>query len=45
MSKNAELKFNGNTYELPVVTGSEDEQGIDISSLRAQSGLITMDNR
>ncbi len=43
MSKNAELKFNGNTYDLPVVTGSEDEQGIDISSLRAQSGLITMD--
>jgi citrate synthase len=43
MSNTAELKFNGNTYELPVITGSENEQAIDISKLRAQSGLITMD--
>jgi citrate synthase len=43
MSNTAELKFNGNTYELPVITGSENEQAVDISKLRAQSGLITMD--
>ena len=43
MSNTAEIKFNGNTYELPVVTGTENEQAIDISKLRAQSGLITLD--
>ncbi|WP_017729809.1 citrate synthase [Nafulsella turpanensis] len=43
MSDTAELKFNGNTYQLPVITGSENEQGIQISNLRAESGLITMD--
>ncbi len=29
--------------EFPVVRGTEDELGIDISKLRAQSGLITLD--
>ena len=43
MSNTAEIKFNGNTYELPVVTGTENEQAIDISKLRAESGLITLD--
>ena len=43
MSDTAELKFKGNTYQLPVITGSENEQGIQISNLRAESGLITMD--
>ncbi len=43
MSNTAEIKFNGNTYELPVTTGSENEQAIDISKLRAESGLITLD--
>lgn len=43
MSKTAELTFEGKTYELPVVEGTENEQAIDISNLRAQSGLITLD--
>ena len=44
MSDTAELKFKGNTYELPVTTGSEGEQAIDISKLRpATGGLITLD--
>lgn len=43
MSKTAELKFDGKTYELPVVEGTENEKAIDISNLRAQSGLITLD--
>src|ERR1043166_7658176 len=29
--------------ELPVVVGSENERGIDISNLRAKTGLVTLD--
>ena len=43
MSKIAKLNFDGNTYDLPVLEGSEGEKGIDISNLRSQSGLITLD--
>lgn len=39
----AELSFGGKTYELEVIEGTENEKGIDISKLRAQSGLITLD--
>ena len=41
--KTAKLQYDGNEYELPTVGGSEDEVGIDISKLRGQSGLITLD--
>lgn len=41
--KTAQLSYAGKTYDLPVVKGSEDEIGVDISKLRAQSGLITLD--
>jgi len=41
--KKAELHFEGKVYELPVVTGIENENAIDISKLRSQSGLITLD--
>ena len=41
---NAKISFNGNDYEFPVVKGSEEEFGIDISKLRASTGgLITLD--
>ncbi len=43
MSKTAELTFEGKTYEMPVIEGTENEKAIDISKLRAQSGLITLD--
>ena len=43
MNKKAELHYNGDIYELPVVTGSENENAIDISTLRVQSGLVTLD--
>lgn len=43
MSKSAELKVDGKSYELPLTEGTEHEVGIDISKLRNQSGLITMD--
>src|SRR3954466_7881255 len=44
MDKVAELKFDGKTAKLPVVEGSEKEQAIDISSLRQETGLITLDD-
>ena len=44
MAKNATLTWDGKSYELPVVVGTENETGIDISRLRAESGLITLDD-
>ncbi len=44
MSEIAELKLAGQTIELPVVVGSENEKGIDVSSLRGKTGYITLDN-
>ena len=43
MQKTAKLKINDSTYELPILEGTEGEIGVDISSLRAQSGVITLD--
>lgn len=43
MSETAKLVYNGKTYELPVVIGSQNEKAIDISRLRQESGLITLD--
>ena len=44
MSDKATLSFGGKSYELPTVTGTEKETGVDISELRNQSGLITLDD-
>ena len=43
MEKTARLEIEGEVYELPVVTGSEGERAIDISRLRKETGLITLD--
>jgi len=43
MSRKAELHFEGKKYDLPVIVGSENEYAIDISKLRSESGLITLD--
>ena len=43
MSKKAELHYDGKTYQIPVVEGTENEKALDISTLRAESGLITLD--
>lgn len=43
MSEFAELTVGGKTYKLPIIEGTENEKAIDISSLRAESGLITID--
>ncbi len=40
----ATLTFRGKSYTLPVVIGTEGEIGVDISNLRAESGLITLDD-
>lgn len=43
MSDKVILNYNGKELELPVTTGSMDEKSIDISKLRGETGLITMD--
>lgn len=43
MSEFAELSYDGKSYQIPVVKGTENEKALDISKLRAQSGLITLD--
>ncbi len=43
MSDKALLKIGENTYELPVILGTENENAIDISKIRDQSGFITLD--
>lgn len=42
MSK-AEIRFEGQVYELPVYEGTENEKAIEIGKLRAESGLVTLD--
>jgi citrate synthase len=39
----ASITFGDRTVELPVMRGTEDEAAVDISKLRADTGLITMD--
>ena len=43
MDKSAKIEFNGSSYTFPVITGSENEEAIDIKNLRSEMGLITYD--
>lgn len=43
MSEIASISVNGKTVDLPVITGTENEKGIDISKLRDATGVITLD--
>ena len=43
MAKKAELHYNGKKYDLPVIIGTENEIAIDISKLRKEAGIITLD--
>ena len=43
MTETVKLEYAGKTLELPVVTGSEGEKAVDISSLRRETGMITLD--
>ncbi|MCY4443204.1 MAG: citrate synthase [Proteobacteria bacterium] len=38
------LELGSKSYELPVITGTQQEKAIDITSLRAKSGYITLDS-
>ena len=38
------LIIDGQEYDLPIVVGSEGERGIDITSLRSQANIITLDS-
>jgi citrate synthase len=44
MDNQAELTLNGKKCHLPVIEGTEQERAIDISTLREQTGLITLDD-
>ena len=43
MAKKAELHYDGKKYDLPVIIGTENELAIDISKLRKEAGIITLD--
>ena len=43
MSEVAKLELNGQTYEFPVIEGTENEKAIDITKLRGATGYITID--
>ncbi len=40
----AELTLEGKTYSFPVIIGSEGEKAVDIRSLRAETGYVTIDS-
>jgi citrate synthase len=43
MTEKATLTYNGQSIELPIIEGTLGQKGIDISKLRASTGLITFD--
>jgi citrate synthase len=43
MTRNVTLTFDDRTIEMPVIEGTEGELAVDISNLRARTGLITID--
>ena len=44
MAENARLILPDKEIELPIVIGTENEKAIDISSLRAKTGYVTLDD-
>ncbi|MGE0269308.1 MAG: citrate synthase [Candidatus Omnitrophota bacterium] len=44
MEEKAQLVLGGQTYEFPVIVGTENEKAIDISTLRSATSYITLDN-
>lgn len=40
----AKIELDGKVYELPIITGTENEKAIDISKLRDLSGYVTLDS-
>ena len=43
MSEKAQLHYDGKVYEMSILEGSENEKALDISNLRRESGLVTLD--
>src|SRR3954470_3861331 len=43
MTRTATLTCDGKSIDLPVIEGSEGELAVDITRLRAETGLITLD--
>ncbi len=43
MSEVAKLKCGDKELDLPIVTGTENEQGLDIGKLRGTTGMVTLD--
>lgn len=43
MEEFAEIKVEGKSIKLPVITGTENEKAIDIAKLRSETGYITLD--
>jgi citrate synthase len=43
MAESVKIVIDGQEFEFPVIEGSENEKAIDISSLRAKTGYITID--
>jgi citrate synthase len=43
MSEFVKLLYDGKEYQLPVIIGSQGEKAIDISTLRQETGLISLD--
>ncbi len=44
MSESAKLIYNNQTFELPIIIGTENEPAIDIRKLRDTTGLVTFDD-
>ena len=44
MSNEAKLELDGKIYNLPTLTGSENEKAVDVSALRANTNYITIDD-
>jgi len=43
MADQVTVKYKNKTIKLPIIKGSEKEEGIDISRLRRETGLVTLD--
>ena len=43
MAETVTLNYEGKSYELPLIEGSNGEKAIDITALRKTTGLITFD--
>ena len=41
MADSVKLTYKNKEFVFPLIEGSENEKGIDIKTLRAQTGLIT----